>query len=75
MRPVMKVNHVGFFDKDSRHYLPVTFTGDAIQHLSSLTASFNIKEWVWHTEEIDGKKYCIVTDRLQPADIPDRIPA
>ncbi|MCF3108269.1 hypothetical protein LL912_05715 [Niabella sp. CC-SYL272] len=75
MRPAMKENKVGFFDKDSRHYLPVTFTGDAIQHLSSLTNAFNIKEWVWHTEEIDGKKYCIVTDRRQPAGSPDRLPA
>lgn len=75
MRPAMKENNVGFFDKDSRHFLPVTFTGDAIQYLSSLTASFNIKEWVWHTEEINGRKYCIVTDRLQPVDTSDCMPA
>ncbi|HEX7757673.1 MAG TPA: hypothetical protein VF421_20150 [Niabella sp.] len=44
--------------------LPISFTGNAIGHLSFLNTSFDIKEWIWHVEIIDGKKFCIVTDKI-----------
>ncbi|MFT4094624.1 MAG: hypothetical protein QM640_13420 [Niabella sp.] len=42
---------------------PIRFTGDAINHLSALQAQINLEEWVWHEEDINGQRHCIITDR------------
>ncbi|AHF18033.1 hypothetical protein [Niabella soli] len=41
----------------------ISFTGDAISHLAENGNSFNIKEWVWHIEIIEGRECYIVTDK------------
>ena len=46
---------------------PIRFTGNAIQHLSANMAPFNLKEWQWHEEEINGQRLCIITDRFLSA--------
>lgn len=52
--------------QDLCHALPVSFTGDAINQLSLFEhACFDIKDWIWHIEVINGEKYCIVTGRQQ----------
>ncbi|MFT3903475.1 MAG: hypothetical protein QM727_09890 [Niabella sp.] len=63
MRTVLK-NNTGVIDMGLGNALPVSFTGDAINHLSHSKESFNLSEWVWHVEVINGVKYCIVTDKL-----------
>ncbi|WP_245562207.1 hypothetical protein [Niabella aurantiaca] len=41
----------------------ISFTADAIVHLAGKTTSFNISEWIWHIEIIDGRECYIVTDK------------
>ncbi len=64
MTPAMKQDNRTIFSETSAPQLPVTFTGNAIQHLASIKAPVDMNEWVWHTEIVDGKKYCVVTDRI-----------
>lgn len=64
MRPITK-NRINIIDESSANAFPVKFTADAIRHLSGLNGLFDIKEWVWHIEIINGEKHCIVTDKLQ----------
>ncbi|WP_300601256.1 hypothetical protein [Niabella sp.] len=65
MRPPAKKHDDGIFSPDFRHKFPVSFTADAINQLTSAEpARFDIKEWVWHIEVVNGVQYCIVTDRL-----------
>ncbi|MCF3108317.1 hypothetical protein LL912_05965 [Niabella sp. CC-SYL272] len=65
MRPPAKPKEDGIFSPDFRHKFPVSFTGDAINQLSaSEPALFDIREWIWHIEVINGVEYCVVTDRL-----------
>ena len=44
----------------------ISFTGDAIQYLSTSDKVINLDEWEWHEEIINGEKYCIVTDHFVP---------
>ncbi|MCF3109540.1 hypothetical protein LL912_12230 [Niabella sp. CC-SYL272] len=39
------------------------FTADAIVYLTGKTTFFNISEWIWHIEIIDGREWYIVTDK------------
>ncbi|WP_300596966.1 hypothetical protein [Niabella sp.] len=41
----------------------ISFTADAIVHLTGTTTLFNISEWIWHIEIIDGREWYIVTDK------------
>lgn len=41
----------------------ISFTGDAIIHLANKITSFNMAEWVWHIEIINGREWYIVTDK------------
>lgn len=49
--------HSAFINRD------ISFTGDAISHLTENGNSFNIKEWIWHIEIIEGRECYIVTDK------------
>ncbi|MBO9595979.1 MAG: hypothetical protein J7599_23960 [Niabella sp.] len=78
MRPPAKPKDDGIFSPDFRHKFPVSFTADAINQLTtSEPAPFDIREWIWHVEVINGVQYCVVTDRLphpeamEPAPVPD----
>lgn len=72
MRPPIKINDSGVFGVAFRHELPVSFTADAINQLSlSEQPLFDIKDWVWHTEIINGVQYCIITERLQHPPAPN----
>ncbi|HEX7755059.1 MAG TPA: hypothetical protein VF421_06945 [Niabella sp.] len=47
--------------------VPVLFTGNAIAHLSSVTAPINISEWQSYEAIINGCRTLIITDKiLQP---------
>ncbi|ANH79847.1 hypothetical protein A8C56_01640 [Niabella ginsenosidivorans] len=54
-------------DRDASHSAfvnsNVSFTGDAITHLAKNMKRFNITEWIWHIEIINGKEWYIVTDK------------
>lgn len=41
----------------------ISFTADAIVHLAGKNTTFNIAEWIWHIEIIDGREWYIVTDK------------
>lgn len=41
----------------------ISFTADAIVHLTGPATTFNISEWIWHIEIIDGREWYIVTDK------------
>ena len=66
MRPPVQINDDRVLGAAFRHELPVSFTADAINQLSFTEQTlFDIKDWVWHTEIINGVQYCIITERLQ----------
>lgn len=44
----------------------ISFTGNAIDHLSSSQTSINLNDWEWHEEIINGEAHCIITDKLLP---------
>lgn len=54
------------YDKgqDLNLLLRLSFTGDAINHLSTLQREIDLNEWEWHEEVINGELRCIITDRL-----------
>ncbi|GAB3423574.1 hypothetical protein [Niabella aquatica] len=58
------VAHQSFFENEDMPNLPITFTGDAISHLTGPGNSFDINEWTWHVEVINGKRFCVVTDKV-----------
>ncbi|SDD31542.1 hypothetical protein [Niabella drilacis] len=71
MRPPIKNNKARIVSAGFRHDLPLSFTGDAINQLAlSGYGLFDIKDWVWHTEIVNGVQYCIVTERLSIAPSP-----
>lgn len=75
MRPPAKPKDEGIFSPDSRHQFPVSFTGDAINQLTAFgPALFDIREWIWHVEVINGVQYCVVTDRLPHPEMTASVP-
>ncbi|MGJ7031544.1 hypothetical protein [Niabella hirudinis] len=66
MRPPIKNEDNRILNDGFRQDLPISFTGDAIHQISlSKHKLFDIKEWIWHTEVINGIQYCIITEQLQ----------
>ncbi|WP_008583610.1 hypothetical protein [Niabella soli] len=64
MRPAIK-NCLTIMDESLISALPVKFTADAISYLSGVSDLFDIRDWVWHIEIVNGEQYCVVTDKLQ----------
>ena len=42
----------------------ISFTSNAIEYLPSVTMPIDLDEWVWHEEIVNGRKLCIVTDKI-----------
>lgn len=67
----MRINPEPFLkttEHSSEITITVSFTSNAINYLPATVMPIDLKEWIWHEEIVDGKMYCIITDKILPAD-------
>ncbi|MGC4234244.1 MAG: hypothetical protein QM594_14795 [Niabella sp.] len=49
----------------------ISFTGNAINYLPFTIMPINLEEWVWHEGVVNGRKCCIVTDKIMSTGMSD----